>query len=233
MKKNFGILLSPLLIVGVIMILASSCKKSESTNNPTESNTVKDIDGNVYQTVTIGKQVWMVENLKTTRYNDGTSIPNVTDNTVWAGLTTPAYCWYNNDKAGNINTYGALYNWFAIHTGKLCPIGWHIPTNTEWEELTTYLGPDNIPGKLKEAGTTHWAIPNTGATNESGFTALPGGQRSEFGVFDFALWNGEWWTSSEITAKEAFEIWIATDLEYVESSMEDKKQGFSVRCLKD
>ena len=94
-------------------------------------------------------------------------------------LTTPGYCWYNNDENANKNIYGALYNWYTVNTGKLCPAGWHVQTNEEWGLLTTYLGGNNIPGKLKEAGTAHWASPNTGATNESGFTAMPGGQRSE------------------------------------------------------
>jgi uncharacterized protein (TIGR02145 family) len=194
---------------------------------------INDTDGNVYHPITIGTQTWMVENLKTTKYNDNTYIPRITVDTLWGKLSTPAYCWYNNDSTGNKSTYGALYNWFAVNTGKLCPTGWHVATYDEWQVLFNYLGGDNIPGKLKEAGTAHWASPNTGATNSSGFTALPGGQRSEDGVFDFALWNGLWWTSTEVTAPDAFGIWIATDLTDVYSSMEDERQGYSVRCLKD
>ena len=221
MKKIFR-------ISGVIIFifLIHSCKKDDD-------NAIKDVDGNVYTSVIIGTQVWMRENLKTTKYKDGIAIPLITDNTAWGNLTTPGYCWYNNNEATNKNVYGALYNWYAVNTGKLCPVGWHVQTNEEWGLLTTYLGGTNIPGKLKEAGTVHWASPNTGATNESGFTAMPGGQRSEGGVFDFALWNGLWWTSSEVSAQESFGIWIATDLNQVYSSMEDKRQGYSVRCLKD
>ncbi|HEY3369911.1 MAG TPA: fibrobacter succinogenes major paralogous domain-containing protein [Prolixibacteraceae bacterium] len=233
MKKNLRTWLNLLTLVGLVMIFTTNCKKSDGSDVPLEAGTVKDKDGNIYHSVTIGKQVWMVENLKTTKYNDGTSIPSVTDNLAWAGLTTAAYCWYENNETANKNSYGALYNWFAVNTGKLCPTGWHIPTNQEWEELTSYLGKDNLPGKLKEAGSAHWISSNSGSTNESGFTALPGGQRSETGLYDFAVWNGLWWTSSEITAQEAYGIWIATDLDNVYSSMEDKRQGYSVRCIKD
>ena len=141
---------------------------------------VTDIDGNVYQTVTIGTQVWMVENLKTTRYIDGTAIPLDTNSSTWGGLTTPGYCWYN-DSAIYGNTYGALYNWYAVNTGKLAPAGWHVPTDSEWTVLTTYLGGETVAGgKLKDTGTTYWQSPNTGATNASGFLALPGGFRSNF-----------------------------------------------------
>jgi uncharacterized protein (TIGR02145 family) len=199
----------------------------------TTKGTVTDIESNVYKVIQIGTQLWMKENLKTTKYNDGTAIPLITDKAAWANLTIPGYCWYNNDEAANKNVYGALYNWYTVNTGKLCPVGWHVQTNEEWDLLTTFLGGNNISGKLKEAGTVHWASPNTGATNVSGFTAMPGGQRSEDGVFDFALRNGLWWTSSEVSTQESFGIWIATDLTQVYSSMEDKRQGYSVRCLKD
>ena len=224
MKKPISIQEKIFLIL--VLLLIPSCKK-------TDDNSIKDGNGNVYTSVKIGAQIWLADNLKATKYTDGTAIPLVTDGGAWAALTTPAYCWYNNDENANKNTYGALYNWFAVNTGKLSPVGWHVQTNEEWGLLTTYLGGDNIPGKLKEAGTAHWASPNTGATNESGFTAMPGGQRSEEGVFDFALWNGLWWTSSEVSAQKSFGIWIATDLTQVYSSMEDKRQGYSVRCLKD
>ena len=118
--------------------------ESGLSNIVTATPNVVDIDGNVYHTVTIGTQVWMVENLKTTRYNDGTAIPLVTDGTAWAALTTPGYCWYNNDSATYKNTYGALYNWYAVNTGKLAPTGWHVPTDSEWTVLTTYLGGESL-----------------------------------------------------------------------------------------
>jgi uncharacterized protein (TIGR02145 family) len=108
-----------------------------------QAQTVKDIDGNVYKTVTIGKQVWMAENLKTAKYNDGKTIPLVTDNTEWSNLSAPAYCWYNNDIA-NKEVYGALYNWYTVNTNKVCPKGWHIPIDAEWTTLTTYLGGEGV-----------------------------------------------------------------------------------------
>jgi uncharacterized protein (TIGR02145 family) len=150
---------------------------------------VKDIDNNRYEIVTIGTQTWMGENLKTTRYNDGSVIPLITDdNTAWETASTngaPAYTWYNND-ASNLITYGALYNWYAIDTlsngnKNVCPTGWHVPTDVEWTTLTTYLG---AGGKMKEAGLAHWTTPNTGATNESGFAGLPGGYRGTNGTFN-------------------------------------------------
>lgn len=227
MKITYRILAGILIIL--LILSAQSCKKDSDIKD----DQIKDADGNKYTSVTIGTQVWLLENLRTTKYRDGTSIPNITGEAEWANLTGPSYCWYNNDAATFKATYGALYNWYAVNTGKLCPAGWHVLTLDDWATLKTYLGGDNIPGKLKEAGTAHWVSPNTGATNESGFTALPGGQRSEGGVFDFAWWNGLWWTDTEVSTQEAYGIWIATDLTEVFDSMEDKRQGYSVRCLKD
>jgi uncharacterized protein (TIGR02145 family) len=146
--------------------------------------TLTDVDNNTYKVVKIGTQVWMAENLKTTRYNDGSAIPLVTDNTEWNNLTTPGYSWYNNDSATYAQTYGALYNWYTVETGNLCPTGWHVPSDAEWTTLTDYLGGEAIAGgKLKETGTAHWDSPNTGATDETGFTAFPGGNRTKNGPF--------------------------------------------------
>lgn len=145
-------------------------------NNPT-SGTLTDIDGNVYHWITIGTQKWMVENLQTSHYNDGTPIPNIIDETAWAALTTGATCWYNNDST-TYHTYGKIYNWYALNTNKLAPTGWHVPTTAEWTTLVTFLGGTaTAGGPAKEAGTTHWQAPNTGATNSSGFTGLPAGYR--------------------------------------------------------
>ena len=134
---------------------------------------IADIDGNIYNTVIIGTQVWMKENLKATKLNDGTNILLETDNATWISLTDPAYCWYNNDASSYKNTYGALYNWFTVETGKLCPTGWHVPSDAEWFTLIDFLGGESVAGgKLKEIGNTHWNSPNTGATDEYGFTAI-------------------------------------------------------------
>lgn len=198
------------------------------------SQTVTDIEGNVYKTVTIGTQIWMAENLKTTKYNDGTTIPNVTDNTTWAGLTTGAYCWYNND-IGYKTTYGALYNWFAVNTGKLCPIGWHVPTKNEWSTLIYYFGDIYVAGgAMKETGTVHWIAPNTGATNSSGFSGLPGGERSWYdGTFRNIGSNGDWWNTIELDINQGWEGYLYSLGSNAGQSSAKKQKGLSVRCLKD
>jgi uncharacterized protein (TIGR02145 family) len=232
--KRKRIWISPLIIIGVILILTNSCKKNGDNNNSPPPSTATDIDGNIYSTVTIGTQVWMVENLKTTKYNDGTPIPWVTDSAAWSNLTTPGYCWYNNDAA-NKNTYGALYNWFTINTGKLAPVGWHVPSDTEWKTLTTFLGSENIAGgKLKETGLIHWRSPNAEATNESGFTALPGGHRDINGTFSVMGDDGYWWSATEYSTTG--KVWYR-NMNYnyagVVSVSNNKINGHSVRCLKD
>lgn len=244
--------LYPLVIMGVCLVLTSSCSKSGDTNDPTQSGTVTDIDGNVYHTVTIGTQVWMVENLKVTKYNDGTPIPLVTDINAWSKSSTPGYCWYNNDAATNKNVYGGLYNWFAVNTNKLCPIGWHVPSDVEWQILIRYIDPsatinvDNIGYesftaglKLKESGTTHWSSPNTGASNETGFTALPGGYRNNMAEF-FSIGKAcSWWSSKESTPGNfvyswyGWYIYMKNNDSYVGGSNYDKIEGRSVRCIKD
>lgn len=147
-------------------------------------NSVSDIDGNIYKTIQIGAQAWMAENLKTTKFNDGSPIPYIADATDWSQLSAPGYCWYNNDAESFKTVIGALYNWYttdvAGNGGKnVCPSGWHVPTDPEWTILTDYLGGLSVAGgKLKESGISHWQSPNINASNESGFTAIPGGYRS-------------------------------------------------------
>lgn len=183
--------------------------------------------------MTIGTQVWMVENLKTTKYRDGTSIPNVIDNTTWSNLTSPSYCWYNNDVT-NKNIYGALYNWYTANIDQLCPTGWHVPSDAEWTILISYLGGESIAGdKLKEAGTTHWQSPNTG-TNESGFTALPGGVRSNSGIIGLPVGGyGRFWSATEFNATSAGYLIMNFDAIKVNQTSNLKNFGFSIRCIKD
>jgi uncharacterized protein (TIGR02145 family) len=198
------------------------------------TGTVTDIDGNVYNTVTIGTQVCMVENLKTTKYRDGTSIPNVTDNISWSNLTTGAYCDYSNTPS-NSATYGKLYNWYAAtNAHNIAPTGWHVPTDADWTTLTTYLGGEGVAGgKLKETGTTHWQSPNIGATNETGFTALPGGIRNYNGSFDYIGSHGYWWSATESGATYAWDRLMNYGYSYVYRSGDGKELGFSVRCVRD
>jgi len=226
---------------GVLILVLISCKKLERVN-PKDANginfVVLDIDGNSYKTVKIGNQTWMAENLKTTKFNDGTSIPNVTDATQWSELTTAAWCNYNNsDSLGKI--YGKLYNWYAVSpttndNKNVCPTGWHVPTDAEWTVLTDYLGGASVAGgKMKEVGTTSWKSPNTEATNTSLFSALPGGYRSSIGDYYDIGFGGNWWSSSEYNTGTAWNRHLnnGTGIAYRDGN--DKGDGFSVRCLRD
>ena len=189
---------------------------------------------NVYKTVTIGTQTWMAENLRTTRFSDSTAIPLVKDEARWAGLTSSGYCWYKNDEDAFKPTYGALYNWYTINTGKICPIGWHVPDDSEWTQLTTYLGGDYIAGgKLKETGSTYWVEPNTGATNETGFTALPGGNRRYDGFFSGPAGNGNWRTSSEYDDNQVWYRYIFYHSGYIYRNITNMQAGYSVRCISE
>jgi uncharacterized protein (TIGR02145 family) len=212
----------------LVIILTNRCKKDE------ESTGIKDGDGNVYTFTTIGTQIWLVENLKTTKYNDGTPIPNITDNATWGNLNTPGYCWYNNDASTYKDTYGALYNWYAINSGKLCPVGWHVPSDSEWTTLTDYLDGESVAGgKLKEISTTHWITPNTGATNENGFTALPGGYRVIDGTFVSIGGFGGWWSATEHGATYVWIRNMTCNSSSVYRIDDEKEYGFSVRWVKD
>ena len=199
--------------------------------------TVKDCDGNVYHTVTIGTQVWMLENLKTTKYRDCSPISNVKDEAAWAELSTGAYCDYKNVEK-NAVTYGRLYNWYVIGDKRgIAPAGWHVPTNNEFRTLVTYLGGEAVAGgKLKEAGFTHWPSPNKDASNSSGFTALPGGNRAKGGSF-YALGEyGYLWTATESGSdgKSAYNRHILLYSGALEDDYTDTKcAGFSIRCIKD
>jgi uncharacterized protein (TIGR02145 family) len=198
-----------------------------------QAQTVTDAGGTVYPTVTIGKQVWMAENLRTIKYNDGTPIPLVTDDRKWGTIKTPAYCWLNNDIE-NKDIYGALYNWYTIDTKKLCPKGWHVPSDTEWGAMITFLGDVNTAGdKLKEKGSDHWKNSLTIASNEYDFTALPAGMRLQFGTFpEFAQYYAVWWSS---TGSDGFAwnrgLYFSSSKAY--RGKESMNSGFSVRCLKD
>jgi uncharacterized protein (TIGR02145 family) len=202
--------------------------------------TVTDGDSNVYGTITIGTQTWMASNLKTTKYNDGTSITYVTDQSTWYASIAGAWCDYENTSS-NSTTYGKLYNWYAVDNNEatkaasnggknICPVGWHVPTDAEWTTLTDYLGGLSVAGdKLKETGTTHW-ISNTAATNSSGFTALPGGSRFYDGMWKNTLGtSGRWWCSGT----SAYFRQITSTSSNVATSTGTKSFGHSVRCVKD
>ena len=202
-----------------------------------------DSEGNQYTVVKIGSQMWMAENLKTTKYNDNALIPNVTGDAAWAALTTHAYCWYSNDAAYNKPLYGALYNWYAVKSGKLCPTGWHVPTDAEYNTLELSIG---IPqaqidtwgwrgtdqGKQLK-NTTGWSTGQNG-TNTSGFAALPGGYRYyETGAFNGQNTLGYWWTATEVDATRAWYRMLEGTNNGVYKAGTEKKAGKSVRCMKN
>lgn len=231
MKMNNRVRIYLIDLMAIFIMFLGITIKSIAQQGP---DTVKDIDGNIYNTVRIGMQTWMTENLKTTKLNDGTEITLVVDSLEWQKSTAPAYCWYENDSS-NKNIYGALYNWHTVGTNKLCPNGWHVPSNTEWKTLTVYLGGESVAGgRLKEAGTLHWKKPNTGATNKSGFTGLPGGFRhAAFSRFYYAGFFGYWWTSTALKTEYARHRHLGYEYKYVFRNRFHKRTGFSVRCLKD
>ena len=244
-----------------------SCKKTSTTPNSTTNNSsnsgtcvdnpninftsigtpigkldscIKDIDGNVYKTVTIGTQTWMAENLKTSKYRDGNPIPYVIDTAKWNHLTTGAWCYPNNDKNKNA-IYGKLYNWYAVSSTtngnkNVCPTGWHVPTDSEWTVLTDYLGGASVAGgKMKEVGTTNWNNPNTDATNTSLFTALPGGLLTKYGSSVYLGLLGCWWSTTESQQNDrvAGSRFIGNDYGRVGIFIDPKEDGLSIRCLKD
>jgi uncharacterized protein (TIGR02145 family) len=176
----------------------------------------------------------MTKNLRTTKYSDGTSIPNVTDGGQWANLSTGAWSHYDNDSSQYEAMYGKLYNWYAVETGKLCPTGWHVPTDAEWTVLTDYLtanGHSGAEGKALKA-TSGWNNYGNG-TDDYGWNGLPGGFCYFDGSFDYIGYYGRWWSSSEYTASKSWYRYLYVSYDDVSSYYNDKKAGFSVRCIKD
>ncbi len=230
--------------------LTGSSFEVKATGDAATVITVTDIDGNTYKAVTIGTQVWMAENLKVTKYPNGDAIPLVEDNTAWGNLaddnSSDAYCYYNNNVNNEADTYGALYTYAAAigdnwtkdkkDNQGICPDGWHLPSDAEWTKLTDYLGGTEIAGgKMKEKGTSHWKTPNIGATNESGFTALPGGYRFiNNGYFDYQSVVSIFWSATEVDAASV--LYRSINHYYSKVylfSKTNKSFGLSVRCLQD
>jgi uncharacterized protein (TIGR02145 family) len=195
---------------------------------------VTDIDGNTYQAIKIGNQVWMAENLRVTHYRNGDPIPHVADDNQWKNLATGAFCDVENDTT-NRATYGLLYNWNAIVDSRnIAPVGWHVPSNEEWQVLIDYLGGNaTAGGKMKESGTSHWRAPNTGATNESGLTALPAGYRGLDGDFFNLEYSADFATTTENDNSSFRTQRLSYENERISSRVVMKTYGFSVRCIKD
>jgi uncharacterized protein (TIGR02145 family) len=234
------------ILATALALITGSCKKSgEDPNNVPSGETVTDVDGNVYHTIKIGTQVWMQENLAVTHYRNGDPVPWISIDSLWLAADSGAYCDYGNDVT-LISTYGRLYNWYAVNDSRmLSPAGWHIPTDSEWKILEMYLGmtgeqADSVfyrgtteGGKLKETGTNHWAAPNEGATNSSGFTALPGGYRSD--TFHDKSVTGNWWTSSKASPDEAIHRSVSCARSGIVRGTYHMNEtlGLSIRCVKD
>jgi len=215
----------------------NSCESGQlkpETDYTGQKGVIYDIEGNIYKTIGIGSQIWMEENLRTTKLNDNTELIKLRDSSTWINRQSAGFCWYNNDSTLKI-PYGALYNWKIVNTGKLCPIGWHIPTKQEWTTLMEKLGgKQEAGGKLKVIGSTYWKSPNSGATNSSKFTAVPGGGIFSGQFFDFNKW-AHWWSITQIDS-----LWVTTfDLVYntpgviVGPGGKTHSCGLSVRCIKD
>jgi uncharacterized protein (TIGR02145 family) len=242
-QNNGTVLQIPLSSIDSITYTVNNPGNLADYLNPNLSyGSITDQNGNTYATIVIGTQEWMAENLRTTIYANGDPIPNVTDNTAWAQLTTGAWAHYENNSSYE-NPYGKLYNWYAVADQRnVCPTGWHVPTDAEWNTLVGYLDPAYDPneigpqsatagGKMKSTGTQYWWAPNTGATNESGFSGLPGGHRRNDGFFNL-VYLGGWWSASESGA------WLAwcRGLFWDDGVSRDeiyKSDGLSVRCLRD
>ena len=210
------------------------------------TETLTDYDGNIYNAVQIGNQVWMTENLKVIHYSDGESIPLVTDSVEWANLddNDDACCYYANDYNSE---YGVLYTWTAAMGDNtvgsntnpsgvqgVCPDGWHLPSEPEWHELIDYLGGDsNAGGKLKESDTTHWKSPNIDADNSSRFTGLPGGGRDQDGAFISLRYYGFWWSTTDVVSYASNDLILYYNNSEAITSYYYKSSGLSVRCVKD
>ena len=227
-------------ICTLLILLLSGCNKNNTINSienfsQKTGKGLKDIDGNKYKSVIIGNQEWMAENLKVTKYNDGTLIPLISDSTQWISYNSGAYCYYNNNESNNLE-YGKLYNWFAVSqkvngNKNVCPSGWHIPTILDWTELKDCIA--QSPGsELKESGTTHWNKPNV-ATNNTLFTALPGGIRDEISKFGSMGYAGYWWTASEKDSVSSISIYLMNINNSFYEYTIDMNTGQSVRCVLD
>lgn len=203
-----------------------SCKKSN------QEGIVKDIDGNIYHTITIGTQTWMVENLRTTHLNNGEPILEIKDNSTWGNSLQPSFSWHGYDSKNYKEPYGGLYNKLAVETGKLAPAGWHVPTDADWNELINYLGGSNIAGgKMKENGALHWSGNNTGS-NESGFTAVGGGNVGLNGFFFFNSF-GFYLTATQPLVDGTTVFILDTSNDKIVKNSFAGNSGNSVRCIKN
>ena len=228
----------PVIVIMALVLILTGCTEEEVVQDTTERNegSLKDIEGNSYQTVKIGEQEWMAENLKTTKLNDGTEIPLVLDNDAWKNLTGMAHTYYDDDEK-YINSDGLLYNFFTAQNDNLCPQGWHVPSNAEFETLIDHLGGSSVAAeKMKLTGTEFWDDPNL-ANNESGFAALGAGKVSENAVYSSRGNYAHFWTSSTADGNSskvfAKRIRLVHENTVVGLGIAIKNNGYSIRCVKD
>ena len=229
------------MLISALLISSSSFIALAQEEAPNAGMPIRDADGNTYKIIMTEEGVWMAENLRTTKYNDGTPIPMIRDKASWENTKTAGYGWFSNDPKYR-QACGAIYNWHAVQTGKLCPAGWHVPTEAEWNELMDYAGTpeksgDN-PCRLKEKGTAHWKSPNTGGTNDIYFTALPAGEISYFHKDEEPGERANWWTSTEDlnnvepgkVSDNADIIGVSYDFHSKTVGTYEKEAGLAVRC---
>jgi uncharacterized protein (TIGR02145 family) len=243
------------ILLALSIVIAVGCNKNDEQsydeirfNSKLDYGSVTDIDGNTYRTIQIGSQVWMAENLKVARYSDATAIPLVQDSKQWISLQNDGYCKYEKgfDINGhlfiyeyNYEVYGYIYNYYAaVSVHNVCPAGWHLPDNSDWRTIGIYLGGEEIAGKkLKEAGPVHWGYYNTLSTNESGFTALPGGLRDYLGIIesmgDSRGGSGFWWSATVNDPTSAWSYNLGSEVNTLMSFPIRKREGQNVRCVKD
>jgi uncharacterized protein (TIGR02145 family) len=209
---------------------------------PTQDQTVSfdfinctDAANNHYAVVKVGDQIWMAENLRTTKYRNGDAIPGNITNAAWGNLRTGAFSWYNQDSVKYAQDFGGLYNWYSVNDPRsIAPEGWHVPTDAEWTALSTYLGGvNNAGGMLKESGYKHWRSPNSRATNETGFTALPGGYRFQNGTYDEIKTWCVWWCSTSSGSTLAPTRAVFYNSFELGRDLSDKRDGFTIRCIRD
>ncbi len=230
-------IISRFLFSGFLIICFNSCDTSEptlNTDNTGQRGHLTDIQGNVYETFGIGTQFWMAQNLRTSRFNNGAEINYVTDDNKWKSLIQPGYCWYNNDSIEN-ERYGALYNFFTVETGLLCPTGWHVPNRNDWRILINFLGGEDVAaGKMKSYYSRFWYSPTNTFSNPPGFSAIPGGFRSSLSKRQFSSIDtaGYWWTLNSESDSGYYSIILKALSTAIHSSYHSKQDGLSIRCIK-
>jgi len=231
-KMKSGFITFSMILAASASTLIGCTKTSDDTTAPPAGDpaTVTDVDGNVYKTVRIGTQLWITENLRTTRYNDSTAISTGLSNGDWGSASMGAYSVYDGD-ANNNATYGKLYNWHAVMTGKLAPKGWHVPSESEWQTMIEYLGGSSVAGGKLKSTSSLWMAPNTGATNSSGFSGLPSGYRGSTGAYSLITKSAYFWAATQRNTTQGEYFLLDNDFASSNANGATKTFGYAVRCI--